>query len=177
MTGRVGGATCAGCGACWIHMQRKVCADARTRIRATAAAIIAGGQHLSFSVASASRGGREALLKLYSTDTPSGLKPFMLLAFPVTPLDVLLSAQHHAWDEKRKALKAAGPSWPPSPIPGPSAKDAAVVRLGYVRYTDLLHPFEPRCAVTCRATSRTIPSVTRRGFIATLANSPCMLSW
>jgi hypothetical protein len=108
-------------------------------------AIAQGSNLVSPAVASASRGGRAALLKLYSTDAPSGLKPFMLLAFPVTPLDVLLSAQHHAWDEQRKALKAAGPSWPPPPIPGPSAKDTAVVRLGYVPCAQLLHPFEPCC--------------------------------
>jgi hypothetical protein len=56
----------------------------------------------------------------------------MLLAFPVSPLDVFLSAQHHAWDEQRKALKAAGPAWPPSPIPAPAVKGTAVIRLGYV---------------------------------------------
>ncbi len=81
-----------------------------------------------FSALAAARGGRASLLKLYTSDTPSGLKPFMLLAFPITPLDVLLSAQHHAWDEQRKSIKAAGPSWPPAP----SVKDYAVIRLGYV---------------------------------------------
>jgi hypothetical protein len=84
----------------------------------------------------AARSGLASLQQLYAADTPSGLKPFMLLAFPVTPLDVLLSAQHHAWDEQRKALKAAGPTWPPPPSPPPpppSSKHAgAVVRLGYV---------------------------------------------
>lgn len=77
----------------------------------------------------AARGGRESLLNMFDTDTPSGLKPFMLLAFPVTPLDVLLSAQHHAREEQRKAIKAAGPTWLP---PSPSTKNTAVIRLGYV---------------------------------------------
>ena len=92
--------------------------------------------HVNFfalSASTAARGGRASILQLYSSDTPSGLKPFMLLAFPITPLDVLLSAQHHAWDEQRKAIKAAGPSWPPSiPNPPPSVKDSKIIRLGYV---------------------------------------------
>jgi hypothetical protein len=83
----------------------------------------------SISVSRAARDGRVSLQQLYATDAPSGLKPFMLLAFPVTPLDVHLSAQHHAWDEQRKALKAAGPSWPPPPSIQ-SFKNAAVIRLG-----------------------------------------------
>jgi hypothetical protein len=84
------------------------------------------------AASTASRSGRASLLQLYSSDTPSGLKPFMLLAFPITPLDVLLSAQHHAWDEQRKALKAAGPSWPPSAPPPVLSAKHSVIRLGYV---------------------------------------------
>ncbi len=68
----------------------------------------------------------------------------MLLAFPITPLDVLLSAQHHAWDEQRKSVKAAGPSWPPAP----SVKDSAVIRLGYVAHgTIRSRQSEPRAQV------------------------------
>ena len=89
------------------------------------------------------------MLQLYSSDTPSGLKPFMLLAFPITPLDVLLTAQHHAWDEQRKAIKAAGPSWPPSiPNPPPSVKDSKIIRLGYVAHgTIRSRQSEPRAQV------------------------------